>query len=204
MKEHILAWKRESKSWKGGHYSLELPGSCKKGRLLDAGCGSGKYAIPLRMRGFDVVGVDVSIDALRIAGERSTGRKMGISLLAANVYEMPFQDGSFDVVWCYGVLQHLLLNERELAIRDFFRILRRGGMLFLEVFGEEDMRFGGHEVEPNTFSRKNGIVYHYFNKNELKELLRDFSCNIVESRRKKRFDGVYYKRHMVSAVAKKE
>ncbi len=204
MKQHILAWKKESRRWKGGRYSLELLGSCNKGRLLDAGCGSGKYAIPLQMRGFDVVGVDVSLDTLRIAGERCAGRKMDIPLHAANVYQLPFQDGSFDVVWCYGVLQHLLLNERELAISEFWRILRKSGMLFLEVFGEEDMRFGGREVETNTFSRENGIVYHYFNKNELEELLRDFSCSIVESRRKKRFDGVYYKRHMISAVAKKE
>ncbi len=203
MKQHILAWKKESKRWKGGHYSLELLGSCNKGRLLDAGCGSGKYGIPLQMRGFDVVGVDVSLDALRNAGERGANRKMGIALLAANVYQLPFQNGSFDVVWCYGVLQHLLLEERELAIKEFWRILRQDSMLFLEVFGEEDMRFGGREVEANTFSRENGIVYHYFNKNELKELLRDFSCDIVESRKKKRFSGVYYERHMISAVARK-
>ncbi len=203
MKQHILSWKKESMIWKGGHYSLELLGPCNKGRLLDAGCGSGKYAIPLQMRGFDVVGVDVSLDALRIACERSAGRKMDIPLLAANVYQLPFQDDSFDVVWCYGVLQHLMLEERELAVSEFWRILRQGGKLFLEVFGEEDMRFGGREVETNTFSRENGIVYHYFSKNEMKELLRDFSCDIVESRKKKRFDGVYYKRHMISAIAKK-
>ncbi len=204
MKQHVLAWKKESMRWKGGHYSLELLGSCNEGRLLDAGCGSGKYAIALRMRGFDVVGVDVSLDALRIARERGSGRKIDIPLLAANVYQLPFQDGSFDVVWCYGVLQHLLLNERELTVREFWRVLSHDGMLFLEVFGKEDMRFGGREAETNTFSRKNGIVYHYFSKNELKELLRDFSCDIVESRKKKRFDGVYYKRHMISAVAKKD
>ncbi len=204
MKQHILAWKKESRRWNGGHYSLELLGSCNQGRLLDAGCGGGKYTIPLQMRGFDVVGVDVSLDALRIARERSESRKMSVPLLAANVSQLPFQDGSFDVVWCYGVLQHLLLEERELAVSEFRRILRQGGLLFLEVLGEEDMRYGGNEVESNTFSRKNGIVYHYFNKNELKELLRDFSCSIVESHRKKRFDGVYYKRHMISTVAKKE
>ena len=95
------------------------------------------------MRGFDVVAVDVSLGALKIAGERSASRKMDIVLLAANVYQMPFSDCSFDVIWCYGVLQHLLLKERELAVREFWRILRQGGLLFLEVFGEEDMRYGG-------------------------------------------------------------
>lgn len=204
MTEHIRAWNRESKSWKGGHYSLEPLGPNIKGRLLDAGCGSGKYALPLRMRGFDVVALDVSLDALKTAEKRSAGRKLDIGLLAGNAYQLPFSDGSFDVIWCYGVLQHLLSKERELAVLEFWRVLRKGGLLFLEVLGEEDMRYGGNEVEPGTFSRKNGIIYHYFNKSELEELLRNFSCNVVESRKEKRFEGVYYIRHMISAVAKKQ
>jgi ubiquinone/menaquinone biosynthesis C-methylase UbiE len=204
MTEHIRAWNRESKRWKGGHYSLEpLDSCCKRGRLLDAGCGCGKYALPLRMRGFDVVAMDVSLDALKMAGERSMHRNLDVGLLAANVYQMPFSDGSFDVIWCYGVLQHLLLKERELALLEFWRILREGGLLFIEVFGDEDMRYGGCEVEHNTFSRENGIVYHYFNKNELVALLKNFSCNIVDSRKEKRFEGKCYTRHMISAVAKK-
>ncbi len=203
MAEHIKAWNRESSIWKG-HYSREqLPPFYQKGRLLDAGCGSGKYTLPLRMRGFDVVAVDVSDNALKMAVKRSKTRKLDIDFLAANVYQMPFADGSFDVIWCYGVLQHLLLKERELAVGEFRRLLRNEGLLFIEVFGEEDMRYGGSEVEYNTFSRKNGIVYHYFNKNELSELLIGFSSSIAESRKEKRFDSKCYTRHMISAVAKK-
>ncbi len=175
----------------------------KKGRLLDAGCGSGKYSLPLKMRGFDVVAVDVSSGALKRANANIKARKEDIDFLAADICKLPFSDGSFDVIWCYGVLQHLLLKERESAIREFRRLLGKGGLLFIEVFGEDDMRYGGNEVEPNTFSRKNGIVYHYFNTNELNELLEGFSCHIIESRKEKRFDGECYTRHMISAVAKK-
>lgn len=205
MIEHIKAWNDEYKKsiWKG-HYSLDaLDSCCKKGRLLDAGCGNGKYAIPLGMRGFDVVAADVSLNALKMAGKSSAGRKLDIGLLAANVCQMPFSDSSFDVIWCYGVLQHLLLKERKEAISEFRRLLRKGGLLFIEVLGKEDMRYGGNEVEPNTFSRKNGIIYHYFSKGELEKLLEKFSCNIVESRREKRFKGKNYTRHMISIVAEK-
>ena len=203
MREHIKAWKEESKHWKGGNYSLELPGSCCKGRLLDAGCGSGKYALPLRMRGFEVVALDVSHHALKTAEERCARLNLDIDPVAANVYEIPFKNGCFDVIWCYGVLQHLLLKERELAIHEFMRLLKHDGLLFIEVMGEKDMRFGGSEIEHNTFSRKNGIVYHYFNTDELKELLHGFSCSITESRKEKVFEGERYVRHTISAVAKK-
>jgi len=204
MTKHIKAWKSEIKSsiWKG-HYSLDLLGSLCKGCLLDAGCGSGKYSIPLQMRGFDVIGVDVSHGALEMAAKGSEMREVDIKFLAADICHLPFPARSFDVIWCYGVLQHLLLAERELVIKEFRRLLRRDGRLFLEVLGEEDMRYGGNEVEHNTFKRKNGIIYHYFNKNEFNGLLSGFSCRIVESKKEKRFDGCVYIRHMISIVAER-
>ncbi|MBU3967061.1 MAG: class I SAM-dependent methyltransferase [Euryarchaeota archaeon] len=204
MTEHIKAWNNEYKSsiWKG-HYSLDILGSLGKGRLLDAGCGSGKYSIPLQMRGFEVIGVDVSLDALKMAAKGSVCRELYMKFLAGDICHLPFQDASFDIVWCYGVLQHLLSDERELAICEFRRILSSGGRLFLEVFGDEDMRYGGIEIEPNTFKRKKGIIYHYFNINELNGLLGGFSCRITESKKEKRFDGRVYIRHMISVEARR-
>lgn len=205
MARHIKAWKEEygSNIWKG-HYSLELIDTImKKGRLLDAGCGSGRYLLPLQMRGFDVVGVDVSWKALQMLRESSKARKLDMNILAANIFQLPFACDSFDFIWCYGVLQHILSKERESAIREFHRILKKEGILFMEVFGKDDMRYGGNEIEPNTFSRKNGIVYHYFDKNEIGDLLRDFSVNINETHKEKRFKGKLYMRHMISAVGKK-
>jgi SAM-dependent methyltransferase len=204
MTEHIKAWNNEYKSsiWKG-HYSLDILGSLCKGRLLDAGCGSGKYSIPLKMRGFGVIGVDVSPAALKMAVEGSERRELEIKFLAADICHLPFQDASFDVVWCYGVLGHLLSDERKLAISEFRRLLRSGGRLFLEVFGEEDMRYGGIEIEPNTFKREKGMIYHYFNVNELKGLFSGFSCTMVESKKDKQFNGRVYIRHMISVEAKK-
>ncbi len=202
MTEHIKSWIHDSSAWRGC-YSLDvLKPYCKKGLLLDAGCGNGRYALPLRMYGFDVVAVDVSLDALKTARERSISRRLDIDFLAANIYQMPFSDASFDVIWCYGVLQHLLLRERELAVIEYRRMLKKEGMLFIEVFGEDDMRYGGNEIEHNTFSRKNNIIYHYFNKNELDGLLKGFSCKIVESMKEKRFDGKHYMRHMISVFGK--
>lgn len=204
--QHIKAWEDEYKKsiWKG-HYSLGmLESTPKKGRLLDAGCGSGKYSIPLKMRGFDVIGMDVSVKALRMLRESSKSRDVDIDILAGNIFQLPFTDGSFDIVWCYGVLQHLLSKEREFAICEFQRILRTEGLLFIEVFGKDDMRYGGTEVEPDTFSRKNGIVYHYFDKDDIEGSLSEFSCRMIETRKKKCFKGKFYTRHMICAVAKKK
>ena len=203
--EHTKAWNKEYKSsiWKG-HYSLEnIELSSINGRVLDAGCGSGKYTLPLRMRGYDVSGIDVSTNALEMARNSSTKHGLGIEFIAGNICKLPFSDNSFDAVLCYGVLQHLLSKERELAISEFRRILTKDGQLFIEVFGKDDMRYGGNEVEPDTFFRESGIIYHYFNIDELEKLLADFSGNVSESRKEKLFKGEKYTRHMINAVVKK-
>lgn len=225
MAKHLKAWDREYRSskWKGP-YSLGMLDAYhdnpdnrdnnqgnkdsfdahNMGRLLDAGCGSGKYSIPLKMRGFDVVAIDVSKKALEMAYKSSTNRNLDMDFLAASICKTPFQNASYDIIWCYGVLQHLLSGERAQAINEFSRILKNDGALFLEVFGRDDMRYGGKEVEPDTFSRDSGIVYHYFNKAELEELLENFSYDIVESRKEKKFRGKYYTRHMISVTAQKQ
>ncbi len=150
-----------------------------------------------------MIGVDVSPGALKMAVECSERRGLDIKFLAADICHLPFADESFDIIWCYGVIQHLMSDERELAVSEFRRLLRKEGLLFIEVFGEEDMRYGGIEVEHNTFRRKNGIIYHYFNEFELNGLLGGFSCIITESKKQKRFDGCVYIRHMIAVEAKK-
>ncbi len=205
MVSHIKAWEDEYRktTWKG-HYSLELLDPVEgRGRLLDAGCGSGRYSLPLAMRGFDVVGVDVSMKALNMLKQSIVLRKLDMSIFAADVSRLPFSGNSFDFIWCYGVLQHLLQSEREITVREFHRVLKKEGILFVEVFGKEDFRYGGQEVEPHTFSRENGVIYHYFDGPELENLLGDFKAAIGESHKKKMFKGKSYMRHMISATARK-
>jgi len=54
------------------------------------------------MRGFDVVGMDVSFKALQMLRENSIARELDIDILEGNVFQLPFRDDSFDIIWCYG------------------------------------------------------------------------------------------------------
>ncbi|HIH45148.1 MAG TPA: class I SAM-dependent methyltransferase [Candidatus Methanoperedenaceae archaeon] len=203
---HILAWNREHERncWKGP-YSLRLfEKYMRKGTVLDAGCGSGRYTIPLASRGFNTTGIDVATKAIRRMLDTAGARGLQVDSAAADVTRLPFRDSSFDAVMCYGMLQHLLVDERKMAISELSRVLKKGGYMFIEVFGEEDMRSGGDEVEKGSYRRKSGVIYHYFSWDELNWLLGGFELvELTERKSNCVFRGVRYMRHMFRAAARK-
>ncbi len=126
-----------------------------------------------------------------------------MGLAAADIFHLPFRDNSFDAVVAFGVLQHLLEDERSTVLPEFARVLMPGGTLVIEVLGMEDMRIGGREVETATFLRSTGSVYHYFNLDEIKDLFSGLEIiNIKENRINKNIAGKDYTRHMISVAAK--
>ncbi|HEV2316431.1 MAG TPA: class I SAM-dependent methyltransferase [Thermoplasmata archaeon] len=93
----------------------ELWGACTT--ILDAGVGTGRFAAPLASRGFDVVGVDLSLEMMRRA------RSKGVpSLLRADVCRLPLSDGSVDAGFMAHVLQ--LLPDPRVPLRELARAAR--------------------------------------------------------------------------------
>lgn len=208
-KEHFLAWDKEYAHLKwGGPASVRnlqaylAPGE----RVLDAGSGNGRYLGELS-RNYAAVGVDVSFTALVSSRSQIIRSGRFAEHVGASVHVLPFKSGSFDGIICYGVLQHLFKEERKVAVREFSRLLKSGGFVFFEAFGCEDMRCGGESsipFEEQTFARQNGIIYHYFTEEEVKELFCAFETLELENiRKEKTFRGKSYQRHMVRGVFRK-
>ena len=203
---HLKAWNTEHLRgiWKGP-YSLDFFDRyvTPPARILDAGCGVGRYTTPLTMRENDVTGVDISLFAITELDNVRLRRNMQMGLAGADVCHLPFRNATFDAVVAFGVLQHLLEGERSAALSEFARVLVPGGTIVIEVLGREDMRMGGREVETATFLRSTGSVYHYFDSDEIKELFSGLQIiDINENRIIKNIAGKDYTRHMISVVAR--
>jgi SAM-dependent methyltransferase len=155
-------------SWWKGPYDLSpimqrlTPGA----RVLDVGCGSGRYLVPLVRNGFEAVGADISRHALESLGSQYV-------CLVADVCRLPFSDSQFDAVTCYGVLEHLTQIGCVRAATEVFRILTDRGLAFFEVTGLHDVR-NPSGVQKDVYSIvRRGIPHHYFSPAEL--------CTIFES-----------------------
>lgn len=122
----------ESHSWRTAENSAAyLLDALEPGMdVLDVGCGPGTITVDLatRVRDGRVLGVDRSPDVLTKAAELAVARGVeNVEFEQADVYDLPYADGSFDVVHAHQVLQHL--REPIAALREMKRVLRRGGLL---------------------------------------------------------------------------
>jgi SAM-dependent methyltransferase len=106
------------------------------GRLLDVGCGWGRWSIAAARAGFTATGVDPDEDA--IAAARRVARDLGSSatFVGGSADRLPFDDASFDVVFSFSVLQHLSDEVVERAFDEARRVLTPGGVALIELPNE--------------------------------------------------------------------
>jgi SAM-dependent methyltransferase len=185
--------------WKGApRYSIDLePGSV----VLEVGCGSGKTISG--MSGVKAVGIDISSVALEMCRGRYSNE--GQEYAIADAGKLPFQDGCFDVVISFHILEHLYQREREESAREMLRVLRPGGEVRFKAFSRADMRFGkGDEVEPCSFVRGSGVLTHYFSADEVRGLFAgSIEASFEEIRIEKMIMGQDTLRSRLSFVFKK-
>jgi len=176
----------------------------KDSLVLDAGCGDGKMTEALA-RLSDVVGCDFSREALlKLRDQR--GRDIDVNLVECDITHLPFSEEKFDLISCVHTLSHLHSEERKLAAEMISRSVKRGGYVFVEVFGRGDLRFGeGEEVEAFSFRRGDGISTHYFQEEEVHSLFRDIQLVSEQgSLRRVTYGTVAGKRDVLRVLMRKE
>jgi len=104
--------------------------------VLDLGCGSGRYTIALNTYGCKTItGYDMGDQGLDIA--RDIVKKYGlknIKFVKGDVLDLPYEDESFDFVFCNGVLHHTKDLERGLS--ELYRVLKTSGTAFLYLYAD--------------------------------------------------------------------
>ena len=101
---------------------------------LDIGCGSGDIVALLQKRGFNVTGIDIGKEVIKLAKERFSG-DANVELFCCRIEDMNFSQNSFDLVTGVTVLQHITDEKSFLtAVKKIVDVVTKGGghLLILE------------------------------------------------------------------------
>ena len=93
-------------------------------RVLDVGCGAGRFLVEFEKNGSSTVGIEPDIRPLGIAKPRVKG-----SLIQSSAVCLPFSDSTFDKVLCNHVIEHV--ENPDQAFGEIRRVLRTGGTFVL-------------------------------------------------------------------------
>lgn len=116
------------------------------GRVIDVGCGTGENALMLAARGLEVVGVDISREAIERAARKAEERRVRADFIVADALELTelvATIGTFDTAIDSGVFHTFADEERGPYVHSVAVAVRPGGRLFVMCFGEHEPGWGG-------------------------------------------------------------
>lgn len=104
-------------------------------KVLEAGCGAGRFTRILAESGARLISFDYSeaVDACR----ENNGHFPNLTLMQCDIFEMPFRPGTFDYVFCHGVLQHT--PDPKAAFMALARLVAPGGRLSIDVYRKDGL-----------------------------------------------------------------
>ncbi|MBG6213168.1 MULTISPECIES: class I SAM-dependent methyltransferase [unclassified Cryobacterium] len=109
--------------------------------VLDIGCGTGRFTVPMAELGAIVSGLDMSGSMLRVAASKLKAKGLSADLREGDMVSMPFDDDSFDIVTSMLALMHIPLEDRQQVFQEASRVLRPGGRLLISVKNSVIERF---------------------------------------------------------------
>jgi SAM-dependent methyltransferase len=144
-------------------------------RVRDLGCGDGSFTAALAQAGAATVGADVAVAAV----ERATRGHPELDFrLVAIDGALPFEDGTWDLIWASEVIEHVADTARWLS--EVRRVLRPGGRLLVTTPSHGRLRVAVGGLE--RFSPPLGDHLHLYTKRSLRGLLEDFDFGKVRVR----------------------
>lgn len=153
-----------------------LRGSVRAGdRALDVGSGTGDFTAALADAGAAPIGVEVAEAALARARSRQPDRDFRLVPLDG---PLPFEDGSFELVWASEVIEHVTDTARWLS--EVRRVLVPGGRLLVTTPSHGRLRVALGGIE--RFSEPLGDHLHLYTMRSLRTLLDEFGFAQIDVR----------------------
>lgn len=126
----------------------------KKGLILDAGAGPGRYTVDLAKKGYDIILLDYSkgnVELAKIKVKEAKQEKKVKDFIQGTIVNLSqFKDNSFDAVICLGgPLSHVEKKDRQKAVNELIRVAKKNAPIFVSVMGKYAILLSAIKRWPN-------------------------------------------------------
>lgn len=155
--------------WQAQYDSLQkhLP----KGKILDLGCGYGRDSYHLSEIGYQVVGVDISTEMVKLASVRVPKARFFVQ----SFYELDFPPQFFDAFWAANTLHHIPRKNLPDVLEKVKKVTKDGAVGFISV--KEGV---GEQMKEWRNSGKERY-FIYYHQDEFAKILTDNDFKILEA-----------------------
>lgn len=129
--EMYQEWEQQFLDYMQPHAADFFPGK----KILDAGCGNGRFAYYAAKYGAEVWAIDLG-PAVEVARRNTQTRN--VHVVQADLHNPPFELESFDFIYSIGVLHHL--PDPEAAFQNLLRFLKPGGVVQIYLYWKPERR----------------------------------------------------------------
>lgn len=143
--------------------------------VLDAGCGHGEYTIWALSAGARVWAFDYSDEMANWTSTMIDHEGLKAEAVTQDsVTAIPYPDENFDAVFCLAVLDHLNDGDRSKAMQELYRVLKPGGMLYIDVPNRLALHWRGVFLLMRIFGLYPKGEIHFFTPWEIRSLLKRY------------------------------
>ncbi len=113
-------------------YILKLLGNLHGKKILDLGCGPGKFSLKLAKRGKEIIGIDISRNAINIANKTARYYKINNFRGIVNDFKKPLYKDYFDIAIAINMIHHS--DDTDVILKNVYHSLKaKGRLLIFEV-----------------------------------------------------------------------
>lgn len=133
--------------------------------ILIPGIGYGRNAKIFLDNGINVTGIEISEKAIDLAKNQNG---LDIKIYNGSVTEMPFDNKSYDGIFCYALIHLLNSHERKKFVKDCFDQLRPNGYMIFTVVSKKASMYGdGKQLSKDRFEVLKGLGVFFYDSDSV-------------------------------------
>lgn len=144
-------------------------------RILDVATGTGEQAFAFAKKGYDVIGIDLSEDMLKVANKKN--KYENVKFEVADATNIPFEDKHFDIACVSFGLHDMPLSIREKVLKEMVRVSKPKGVIIIVDYALPKNKIGRYLIYRFVKSYESKY-YSEFIKSDIRALIQKSGIEI--------------------------